>query len=201
MPHSLIKCVTMVELSVISGIQAKGEENLNNKIWTSIFGMVAIEQIIKIIIYNNFFERRFPILSPILYFEPVFNKHYSWFNSMFQLGVSKWIHIAFVSIMVALIYSFYRYLNDRVGTNKLINVMFAFLFSGATCSLIGKIFWDGSLDYILVKGFFTFDLKDVYLNIFNGLLILSLVLHNKSLNQLDDKKILKGFVRYILGKA
>lgn len=79
--------------------------------------------------------------------------------------------------------------------------MFAFLFSGATCSLIDKLFWDGSLDYILVKGFFTFDLKDVYLNIFIGLLILALVLDSKALKQLDDKKILKGFVRYIVRKS
>ncbi len=119
---------------------------------------------------------------------------------MFQLGISKWVHIAFVSIIVVLIYLFYKYLYDQVGTNNLINGMFAFLFSGAVCSLIDKLFWDGSLDYILVKGFFTFDLKDVYLNIFNGLLILSLVLHNKDLKQLDDKEILKNFVRYILRK-
>jgi signal peptidase II len=181
--------------------EAEGEENLDKKTWASIFVLVAIEQIIKIIIYNNFFERQFPILPPILYFKPMFNRHYSWFNSMFQLGVSKRVHIALGLIMVILIYLFYRYLNDQVGTNKLINVMFVFLFSGAICSLVDKIFWDGSLDYILVKGFFTFDLKDVYLNIFNGLLILSLILHNKALKQLEDKEILKNFIRYILRKS
>ena len=174
---------------------------MKKKTWASIVVLVAIEQTIKIIINNNFFERRFPILAPILYFEPMFNRHYSWFNSMFQLGVSKWVHIVFVSIMVALIYLFYRYLNDRLGTNRLFNAMFTLLFSGAVCSLIDKIFWDGSLDYVLVKGLFTFDLKDVYLNIFNGLLILSLMFHNKALKQLDDKEILKDFVMYILGKS
>lgn len=170
------------------------------KIWVSIFVLIAFEQIIKIIIYNNFFDGQFPILPPFLSFKPMFNRHYSWFNSMFQLGVSKWMHIAFVSIMLAIIYLFYRYLNDRIGTNKLINTMFAFLFSGATCSLIDKIFWNGSLDYILVKGFFTFDLKDVYLNIFNGLLILSVFLEKKAFKNLDDKKILKDFVDYIFGR-
>nr|MBO2494724.1 signal peptidase II [Clostridia bacterium] len=174
---------------------------MSKKTWTSIFALVAVEQIIKIIIYNHFFERRFPILAPILYFEPMFNKHYSWFNSMFRLGIGKGIHIAFVLIIVVLIYLFYRYLNDRVGTNKMINAMFAFLFSGATCSLIDKIFWDGSLDYILLKGFFTFDLKDVYINIFNGLLIFSLVSDNKAIKQLEDKEILKNFIRYILRKS
>ncbi len=77
--------------------------------------------------------------------------------------------------------------------------MYAFIFSGAMCSLIDKIFWNGSLDYILVNGFFMFDLKDVYINIFNGLLILSLFLKNKVLKQIDDN-IAKDFTRYILRK-
>ena len=68
--------------------------------------------------------------------------------------------------MSILIYLFYQYLNKQFGTNKIINSMYAFIFSGAMCSLIDKIFWNGSLDYILVNAFFTFDLKDVYINIF-----------------------------------
>ena len=75
--------------------------------------------------------------------------------------------------------------------------MYAFILSGAICSLIDKIFWNGSLDYILVNGFFTFDLKDVYINIFNGVLILSLLLKNKALSKIDDN-IIKDFTKYIL---
>jgi len=79
--------------------------------------------------------------------------------------------------------------------------MFAFLFSGAICSLIDKVFWNGSLDYILVKGLFTFDLKDVYINVFIGLLILSLILGDKVLKQIDDDDLLKDFAKYIFKKA
>jgi len=173
---------------------------LNKKTWAGILVLIAVEQIIKIIIYYNFLERQFSILPPILYFSPVFNRHYSWFNSMFHMGIGKGVHIVFVLILVTFIYLFYRYLNDRAWINKLINTMFAFLFSGAVCSLIDKVFWDGSLDYVLVKGFFTFDLKDVYINIFNGLLIFSLITDNKSLKHLDDKQIFKDFIGYILKK-
>ena len=139
------------------------------KTWISVFFLITIEQVIKIIINNNFLDKRFPILPPFLYFEPMFNRDYSWINSMFQLNVGKWIHIVMVAIMTILIYLFYKYLNKQLGSNKIINIMFAFIFSGAMCSLIDKIFWNGSLDYILVNGFFTFDLKDVYINIFIGL--------------------------------
>ncbi|MGH4119158.1 signal peptidase II [Clostridium sp.] len=81
----------------------------------------------------------------------------------------------------------------------MVNTMYAFIFSGAICSLFDKIFWNGSLDYILVNGFFTFDLKDVYINVFSGLIILLLLFKNKFLNQIDDN-IVKDFTKYILRK-
>ncbi|MBU3219798.1 signal peptidase II [Clostridium algidicarnis] len=171
----------------------------NKKTNLAVLILVTIDQIIKIVINNNFFDKRFPILHPFLYFEPMFNRQYSWFNSMLQLGIGRYMHISLVAIMSTLIYLFYQYLNKQFGTNKIINIMYAFIFSGAICSLIDKIFWNGSLDYILVNGFFTFDLKDVYINTFIGLLILSLLLKNKALNQIDDN-IVKDFTKYILRK-
>lgn len=172
----------------------------NRKTFIVVLILITIEQVIKIIINNNFMDKRFPILPPLIYFEPMFNRHYSWLNSMLQLGSSKWIHIAIVAILSMLIYLFYQYLNKNFGTNKIINSMYAFLFSGSVCSLIDKVFWNGSLDYILINGFFTFDLKDVYINIFIGLLILSLLLKNKVLEQIDDN-IVKDFTKYILKKV
>ena len=70
----------------------------------------------------------------------MFNRDYSWFNSMLQLGIGKWIHISIAAIMSILIYLFYKYLNKQFGPNKTINIMYAFIFSGAMCSLIDKIF-------------------------------------------------------------
>ncbi|MBW9145839.1 signal peptidase II [Clostridium sp. CM027] len=171
----------------------------NKKTYIVVLILVTIDQVIKIVINNNFLDKRSTILPHLLYFEPMFNRHYSWFNSMLQLGISKYIHISLVAIMSILIYLFYQYLNKQFGTNKTINSMYAFIFSGAMCSLIDKIFWNGSLDYILVNGFFTFDLKDVYINIFVGLLILTLLLKNKVLDQIDDN-IVKDFTEYILRK-
>lgn len=171
----------------------------NKKTYLAVLILVTIDQVIKIVISNNFFDKISPILPPLLYFKPMFNRQYSWLNSMLQLGVGKYTHILLVAIMSILIYLFYKYLNKQFGTNKIINIMYAFIFSGAMCSLIDKIFWNGSLDYILVNDFFTFDLKDVYINIFSGLLILSLFLKNKVLNQIDDN-IVKDFTKYILRK-
>ncbi len=172
----------------------------NNKAtWLGVFLLILIEQTIKIIINSNFLDKSYPILTPMLYFEPVFNRHYSWFNSMLALGVSKSVHIVFVAALLIIILFFYKYIIETYGHIKLVNIMFAFVFAGAVCSLIDKVFWDGSLDYILVRGFFTFDLKDVYINIFNGLLILSLFLPGKEIKELSEQDLLKGFKQYMLG--
>ncbi|HEY5562115.1 MAG TPA: signal peptidase II [Clostridiaceae bacterium] len=176
-------------------------KNRKYKIWISVVLLITIEQIIKIIINNNFLHKRFAILAPFLYFEPMFNRYYSWVTSMLQIDLSKWIYIGIVAIMLVLICLFYNYLNKELGTNRNIHAMFAFICSGATCSLIDKIFWNGSLDYILVNGFFTFDLKDVYINIFIGLLILSLLVKDSVLKQIDDKNLVKDFTKYVLRKS
>ncbi|HHY83294.1 MAG TPA: signal peptidase II [Clostridiales bacterium] len=171
---------------------------VQNKItFIAVIILVAIEQIIKVIINNNFLSKKFSIIPPFLYFEPMFNKDYSWINSMLQLGIGKWVHIIIVSAMTILIFLFYLYISKRFGSVKLIDTMFAFLLSGAICSLIDKIFWNGSLDYILLKGFFTFDLKDVYINVFIVLVILSIILNNKVIKQIDDRVFI-DFIKYVL---
>ncbi|MBZ9689309.1 signal peptidase II [Clostridium estertheticum] len=170
----------------------------NKKMWLAVFILITLDQVIKIVINTNFLDKRFPILPGLLSFEPMFNRHYSWLNSMLELGVSKWIHISIVTIIIILMYLFYKYLNEQFETNKIINIMYAFIFSGSMCSLIDKIFWNGSLDYIYVNGFFIFDLKDVYINIFIGLLALSLFLKGKALKQFDDNNIVKDFTSYLL---
>ena len=169
----------------------------NRKTWLGVLFLIALEQIIKIIINNHYLDKNIPLLPPLLYFKPMFNRDYSWFNSMLQLGISKWLHISVVVIMSIFIYKFYEYVCSLIEKKRVVNVMFAFIFSGAMCSLIDKIFWNGSLDYILVKGYFTFDLKDVYVNTFIALLLLFLLLQNKALKQLEDKNLLKNFIKYI----
>lgn len=169
--------------------------------WIGVVFLIALEQLIKIIINNKYLNIEIPILPPLLYFKPMFNRDYSWFNSMLQLGISRLLHIIVVVVMIIFIYLFYRVLSSRTSnSNSIINIMFAFIFSGAICSLIDKIFWNGSLDYIMLKGLFTFDLKDIYVNVSFTLLILLMIAKNKVLKQFDDDNLLKDFTKYILQK-
>lgn len=175
-------------------------KNSKNTIWILTFVLIIIEQGIKIIINNSYLNTTFPILEPYIYFNPMFNRDYSWFNSMLQLGISKWLHIILVSVILILIFLFYKFLNKFNHLTPLINTTFLFIFSGAACSLIDKVFWNGSLDYILVKGFFTFDLKDVYVSVFTGLIIIMLIFNYKGLRTVNEKDFIKKFFRFILNR-
>ena len=64
--------------------------------WLAILVLILLEQGIKLFIFHYHFDTNVPILSPLLYFSPMFNRDYSWFNSMFQLGLGKWFHIVIV---------------------------------------------------------------------------------------------------------
>jgi len=169
--------------------------------WLGILFLIALEQIIKVVINNNYLDKNIPLLPPLLYFKPMFNRDYSWINAMLQLGVGKWLHIVLVAAMTILIYKFYEFISSQIVSSNAINVMFAFVFSGAVCSLIDKIFWNGSLDYIMLNGFFTFDLKDLYVNIFVALVILLMLINSKSIRKIEDKSLFSSFIKYIFHKV
>lgn len=161
--------------------------------------LIVIEQGIKLVINGNYLENNDKIIEGFLYFNPMFNRDYSWFNSMLKLGIGKWFHIAFVGIVLIAIVLFYFYMNKDTKTSRLVDTMYAFIIGGAFCSFVDKVFWDGSLDYILVKGYFTFDLKDVYINVFIGLFILLLILNYNQVKEVDENEVIKEYFAYIKG--
>lgn len=59
-------------------------------------------------------------------------------------------------------YEYYHFCAKREGIIP--KVIYVLLLSGAFCSLIDKIFFGGSLDYILLFDWFIFDLKDCYIS-------------------------------------
>lgn len=150
-------------------------------IWGLVAVLIMIDQGIKLIINSKYLEANLPIIQPWVYFRPMFNRDYSWLNSMFQLGIGKWIHIAVVVGMLVAVVLLYKHLYQASETSRLIDSAFIFIVSGATCSLLDKVFWDGSLDFIFIRGFFTFDLKDVYINVFIGLLLYMVLINHKGI--------------------
>lgn len=175
---------------------------MNNKIGKKSFYiyavlLIAIEQIIKLIINFNFLNHQVEIIPSMVYFKPVFNRDYSWINSMFQMGIGRWVHIIFVIIVLALLFCIYKYCDYVFKSNTLISLTFLFMLSGALCSLIDKLFWNGSLDYILFQGLFTFDLKDIYLNLGLVFLLIFFIKNHKKFNEDSDSKVIKEFFGFV----
>ncbi len=157
--------------------------------------LVIIEQWIKVVVNANHLDAFTPILEPFLYFKPMFNRDYSWINSLFQLGVGKIFHVVSVGFIILLIILVYRYIHNSGGGSKLVSTAFGFLLAGGVCSFIDKVFWDGSLDYIYVKGYFTFDLKDAYINVFIGLVIIMYIIDHQRIRSEDDDDFIKKFFK------
>jgi len=80
---------------------------------------------------------------------------------------------------------------------KLTQIIIVFLFAAILCSTIDRIFWKGSIDYIRLEGFFTFDIKDCYMTAFIILFIGSYFKYQKEWN----KFIVKTLIKALTGKA
>ncbi len=162
--------------------------------------LILIEQGIKLIINAKYLEASIPIIKNYIYFDPLFNRDYSWINSLFQLGVSKFIHIflvAFIIIGIIVVYQFIVYKNYNT---KLLSTTLSFVLAGGICSFIDKIFWDGSLDYIYIVNYFTFDLKDVYINVFIFLMIMMFIIDHQGIRTAKEDTFLTELKDYVLRK-
>jgi signal peptidase II len=137
------------------------------------------------------------ILKGILAFRPYINEYYSWINSVFNMGISLTVHILLNLLILLIILVAYGFVRDKNPSDKYVGSLFAFLLAGGLCSLIDKLAWGGSLDYIWLKGFFIFDLKDVYLTVFDGLLIAAVLFNYKGFRKISTGKMLRELCSYI----
>lgn len=173
-------------------------KRLKDMIYIALF--IIIDQTIKIYIYINHMGKDQVIVRGILSFYPKFNRDFSWINSLFQFGAGLVSHtiVAFIALLIVLIS--YDYMKTMKYMNKTIWLALILIISGSICSIIDKVAWGGSLDYIYLEGFFIFDLKDVYASAFAVLIILSLILNYNKIKKIDDKKMLMDFVGFFKTK-
>lgn len=136
------------------------------------FIFIAIDQIIKVIIKFFYFEKSFIIIKDILSFDPIINTNGSWLNARFGTGVSFTALIMINIIGLFLIVELYRYSLYKGKSGYYLDCSFIFMFSGAICSLIDKLFYGGSLDFIGIIPLFIADIKDIYICIAMFFLVL-----------------------------
>lgn len=165
--------------------------------------LMFIDQGSKLIINNFFFDEYFEIIPNFLSFHPIINTEGSWLNARFGAGIGFPVLILINFIAIILFIELYRYSKYKNLKCFDIDMCFSFITAGALCSLIDKVFYGGSLDFIGISNLFIADIKDIYINL--GILFFILALYkNDFLNEenetslKDDIQALKRFGSFIV---
>ncbi|MFD3158031.1 signal peptidase II [Haloimpatiens sp. FM7330] len=172
----------------------------NLKLMLSVIILTVIDQIIKVYVFKNFMNKEYDILGNIISFRPHINIDYSWINSFSKMGIGLLPHVICCIIMLIISVVIFQFFKEKYHVNMFVHYVFSLWCAGVVCSLIDKIFWGGSLDYIRLNGFFIFDLKDIYISICEVIVIGGLIFNYKKLNDVNEKVFYNEFKTYIKSK-
>lgn len=161
---------------------------------TWIVFLVLLDQGIKLIIYHYYVDTHFEIIPSLLEFTVVFNDKHSYLNSLlnkyFSLNLGLAIHLVIFILSAIVILAVYRCFRKVFEYKKLLDYAIVFQMAGIICGLIGNLIWEkGTLDYIYLKPLFVFDLKDLYVNCFVILFLISVLKNKKSMEKLTLKDL------------
>jgi signal peptidase II len=175
---------------IIYIISNKYPNGFTNKIVLIIFFiLMLIDQGVKLVIKLFFFDKYFEIIPKFLSFDPIINTDGSWLNARFGLGVGFTALIIFNVVSLILFIEIYRYYLSKGNKDFWSDMSFLFIMSGALCSLIDKIFYGGSLDFIGISNLFIADIKDMYINL--GILFFIMLIYTKGYFKEEDSSSLK----------
>lgn len=148
--------------------------------------LVLIDQLIKIVIKRFWFEADIAILSDVIRFAPKINTKLSWGAHFIDI-LRHPVVINVLNVLVLMVfisaYSYYR--SRKEQPTKAANAVYILGVSGAVCSLIDKLFWGGSLDYIQFMGLFTFDLKDCFITLSIVVFLYGIFIYRPKVSVLD----------------
>jgi len=173
-----------------------------------VFLLIIVDQSIKVYISKFYMEPHVhvTVIDGVLNFCPMQNKNLGWIPNM--LGYMMPVHMAVLLDVIAVLLTAaaYRYLKfcsfDWEKYKNLSAIFLAMFLSGIFCGLIDNIFWGGSIDYIRLFDWFTFDLKDFYIAVGEALVLFYLIIFliryyklTKEERKEHDKNL--GFFRWL----
>lgn len=92
-------------------------------------------------------------------------------------------HVRFTILVLFLFISGYMlYQTKKSRTSFWVKVIMICGIAGSLCSLIDKLFWGGSLDFLQIPTLFIFDLKDCYLTVAEVIFVVIGILHSKEIS-------------------
>lgn len=135
------------------------------------------------IISKEFMQYDFDIIVGVLRFNPVLNTRLSYAGNFIDILSSPFITIS-LNILVLFVFlsGYLLYKTKRTHTSFQVKLIMVFGATGCLCSLIDKVFWGGSLDFLQIPNFFIFDLKDCYLTVAEVIFVIIGFLHSKEIS-------------------
>lgn len=137
--------------------------------------LVFIDQAVKLIVHHSFMDSNYTIVPDLLEFKPVFNPSYSYWTAKLGANMGIVTHLIMFSLIWAMLIILYKFYHKVNSQNRLLDIALIFQTAGFASAYISILFWkDGVLDFISFKPLnVVCDLKDLYVNIFVVLWIIS----------------------------
>ncbi len=154
--------------------------------WIFLVVVVGIDQGIKAWLFSLDWESiSIPLIEPVFYIEPTHNTlgSYLWVLLGLKQG-SHVLNIVLFSLIGIVFIEIWRFYVHRKRNSFWINGFIHLFLAGLAANLIDNAFWGGSLDYVTIKPFYTFDLKDLYITLCELFLVTELI----------DNRLLKRFL-------
>jgi signal peptidase II len=172
--------------------------------WIFLLVAVGIDQGIKAYLFSlNWEAISIPLIEPVFYIEPTQNTlgSYLWVLLGLKQG-SHLLNIILFSLIGVVFIEIWRFYVRRKRNSFWINGFIHLFLAGLAANLIDNAFWGGSLDYITIKPFYTFDLKDLYITLCELFLITELIdnlLLKRFLNmpREESRQLNKDFINFV----
>jgi signal peptidase II len=174
---------SLAALGTFLGARIRVRNGIN---WIFLLVAVAVDQGIKAYLFSLEWESiSRPLIEPVFYIEPTQNTlgSYLWVLLKLKRG-SHLLNMILFSLVGFVIVEFWRFYVRRKRNSFWINGFIHLFLAGLLANLIDNGYWGGSLDYITIKPFYTFDLKDLYITLCELFLITELI----------DNRLLKRFI-------
>jgi signal peptidase II len=191
----------LAALSTFLGAKTTVKKGVN---WIFLLCAVAVDQGIKTYLFSLEWETiSIPLIEPVFYIEPTQNTlgSYLWVLLKLEKG-SHLLNIILFSLVGIIFIEVWRFYVKRKRNSFWINGFIHLFLAGLLANLIDNAFWGGSLDYITIKPFYTFDLKDLYITLCELFLVTELV-DNHLLRRFikmprdESKKLNRDFIRFV----
>ena len=138
---------------------------------------VALDQGIKAYLFSLDWETlSVPLIPPVFYLDPTQNTRGSYLWVLLNIKkVSHLFNIILFSVIGILFVEIWRFYTARKRNSFWINGFIHLFLAGLIANIIDNAYWGGSLDYITIRPFYTFDLKDMYITLCELFLITELI--------------------------